>query len=125
MPKEDAQGMAPAPPAAGGITVNGPLAPLSGCTCQPTGRLLDVRRDGHERLVLTERLAWLESALTEIVSGGVYLVSGAPGSRKSGLVTQLALDFGVRGVRALDPDRGSTPAVAGPGREDDQRLAAG
>jgi DNA repair protein RadA/Sms len=65
------------------------------------GRLLDVPRAGHQRLVLSDRLAWLEQALGEVVQGGVYLISGAPGSRKSGLVTQLALEFGLRGMRTL------------------------
>ena len=48
---------------------------------RPTGCLLEVRHDCHSRLVLSERLAWLEQALAEIVVGGIYLIAGAPGSR--------------------------------------------
>src|SRR4051812_35738831 len=37
-------------------------------------------------------------ALTE---GGIHLISGPPGSRKSGLALQLALDRGAHGSRSL------------------------
>lgn len=70
MPMESVQGSAPELPAAGVMTNP---APNAGCTCQPSGKLLDVRRSNHERLSLTERLGWLESSLSEIVRGGVYL----------------------------------------------------
>jgi DNA repair protein RadA/Sms len=94
MSKDDVQGRVPVPlpmVAAGG----------GGFGREVAGRLLDVPRSGHRRLVLSDRLSWLEQALTELVEGGVYLIAGAPGSRKSGLVTQLAMDFGLRGRRTL------------------------
>ena len=65
------------------------------------GRLLDVRRDQGQRLPLTARLGWLEQILTEVVKGGVYLITGAPGSRKSGLASQICLDLGSQGAKVL------------------------
>jgi DNA repair protein RadA/Sms len=82
-------------------TVTPTAAGCAGLCRETGGRLLDVPRTGHQRLPLSDGLAWLEQAMGEIVQGGQYLVSGAPGSRKSGLVTQLALDLGLRGVRTL------------------------
>lgn len=98
MPKEDVQGTAPEPPATG---IASPSGPAAGYPCQPTGRLVDVRRDVRERLGFTERLAWLEGALTEVVRGGQYLLAGVPGSCKSTLATAIALDLGLQGVRSL------------------------
>lgn len=103
MSKEQDQGTSPAPRsmAARKVIAGGAVSPLAVSGPRPAGCLLEVRHDGHSRLVLSERLAWFEQALTEIVVGGIYLVAGAPGSRKSGLTTQLALDFGLRGIRTL------------------------
>lgn len=103
MSKEQDQGSSPEPQpmAAQNALAGAAASPLAGCGRQSTGCLLEVRHDGQSRLVLSEKLAWLESALTEVVVGGIYLLAGAPGSRKSGLATQLAMDFGLRGIRTL------------------------
>lgn len=78
-----------------------PAAGCAGLGRERSGRLLDVHRHGHRRLILPEPLAWFEQTLGEIVEGGAYLLVGAPGSRKSGLCSQLAVGLGLLGVRTL------------------------
>lgn len=44
---------------------------------------------------------WLADAVGVLVVGASYLLGGAPGSRKSGLATQVALDLARQGKRVL------------------------
>src|SRR5688500_12246674 len=41
------------------------------------------------------------SGVTGFAQGGIYLLAGPPGSRKSGLALQVALDRGATGKRSL------------------------
>jgi len=111
MSKEGDQGTVPATgPMVAQNAVAGPAAEPLPIAARPTaGSLLEVRHDSQPRLAVSDRLSWFEQALTEIVTGGVYLIAGAPGSRKSGLATQLAMDFGLRGIRTLTVLTEETP----------------
>lgn len=44
---------------------------------------------------------WLRGFLGGVRRGGIYLLGGAPGSRKSGLSLQIALDLARQGMRSL------------------------
>lgn len=64
--------------------------------------LLQLRVGGQARgLPLSPAMEWLAEALGTLARGGSYLLAGPPGSRKSGLATQLALDVCRWGGRAL------------------------
>lgn len=65
------------------------------------GRLLDVAQARHESLPLSEDLRWLRELCGQVVQGGVYLCAGAPGSNKSTLARQVALDLARQGHRSL------------------------
>lgn len=67
----------------------------------PAQGLSSIRRDQRQSLPLGKRLDWLDELLGGLQSGGVYLLAGAPGGRKSGLATQIALELGSAGVRSL------------------------
>jgi predicted ATP-dependent serine protease len=57
-------------------------------------------KEPSERLPLgqTDRLSWFDDFLGGMLGGGIYLLGGSPGGRKSGLATQLALELGVQGI---------------------------
>jgi len=51
--------------------------------------------------VVLDAEAWFGDTMGIFAAGASYLIGGAPGSRKSGLVTQLALDVACSGGRVL------------------------
>jgi DNA repair protein RadA/Sms len=59
--------------------------------------------DPHEQLPISqsERLAWFDDFLNGILAGGIYLLGGSPGARKSGLATQIALELGGAGIGSI------------------------
>lgn len=67
----------------------------------PTGTLLAVPPDRHSELPLSDDLAFVREALTSLVRGGRYLLSGSPGGYKSRLTTQIGLDLARQGVPSL------------------------
>lgn len=54
----------------------------------------------REHLPLRE-MEWLGSFLGGVQRGAIYLLGGAPGSRKSGMAVQLALDLARQDIRSL------------------------
>lgn len=60
----------------------------------------DVKQRRREDLPLRD-MDWFGSFLGGLRRGGVYLLGGSPGSRKSGLGLQLALDLARQGMRSL------------------------
>lgn len=66
----------------------------------PRRGLALVRREPRVRLPLSARLGWFDE-LIGINAGSISLLAGAPGGRKSGFATQVALDLGAQGVRTL------------------------
>lgn len=56
--------------------------------------LLGVESHEQQIIPLSERLRWLEKAVTKFVQGGIYLIAGEPGIGKSMLALQIALDLG-------------------------------
>ncbi|HEV2292837.1 MAG TPA: AAA family ATPase, partial [Tepidisphaeraceae bacterium] len=63
-----------------------------------------VRASNHALALASPTLARLESSrerIGELVPRAIHLLAGPPGSRKSGLALQLALDYGVAGNRTL------------------------
>lgn len=63
-------------------------------------RLAELGRSKAKRLVLRDN-GWFDDAVGSVVQGASYLLGGAPGSRKSGLATQMALDIARQGKRVL------------------------
>jgi len=63
--------------------------------------LLAIDGTEHAEIELSESLAWLRQRISKFVVGGVYLLAGQPGIGKSRLATQLALDLGRNGQKAL------------------------
>ena len=57
----------------------------------------------HESLPLDEgeRLAWFVDFLGGMLGGGIYLLGGSPGGRKSGLATQIVLELAAAGVPSI------------------------
>jgi DNA repair protein RadA/Sms len=53
------------------------------------------------RPIALKDTAWFGDAVGTFVQGASYLLGGAPGSRKSGLAAQVALDLARQGVRVL------------------------
>jgi DNA repair protein RadA/Sms len=72
-----------------------PMGPSSSCS------LLEVGIAKERPLVLSDQLKWLTEPLGQFWQGYVYLVAGQPGSRKSGLSLQVALDLAQRGQKVL------------------------
>jgi len=61
--------------------------------------LLSVQQASHESLALSEPLQWFVDLLGQFWLGFVYMLAGQPGSRKSGLSLQVALDLAQRGLK--------------------------
>jgi hypothetical protein len=57
-----------------------------------------------------DEMDWLGDFVGGVRRGGVYLLGGSPGSRKSGLALQLALDLTLNGMRSLFLLSEETPA---------------
>lgn len=57
----------------------------------------------HESLPLgqNDRLAWFDEFIGGILGGGIYLLGGSPGGRKSGLATQIVLELATAGVPSI------------------------
>lgn len=53
------------------------------------------------RLIRLNETGWFADAVGSFTGGASYLLGGAPGSRKSGLVTQVAVDLALAGHRVL------------------------
>lgn len=49
----------------------------------------------------TERLAWFDEFIGGLLAGGIYLLGGSPGGRKSGLATQIVLELATQGVLSV------------------------
>jgi predicted ATP-dependent serine protease len=56
-----------------------------------------------ERLPIGEsdRLEWFDDFIGGMLAGGIYLLGGSPGGRKSGLATQIVLELATRGVASV------------------------
>lgn len=65
-----------------------------------THRLAELGRSRARPIALRDN-TWFADAVVFFVVGASYLLGGAPGSRKSGLATQLALDLARQGKRVL------------------------
>ena len=63
--------------------------------------LLAVTGAIEKPITLSEGLRWFTEPLGQFWQGYVYLVAGQPGSRKSGLTLQVALDLASRGQKVL------------------------
>lgn len=63
-------------------------------------RLAELGRSRAKPLTLRDN-TWFADAVGSFVAGASYLLGGAPGSRKSGLATQLALDLARQGKPVL------------------------
>lgn len=63
-------------------------------------RIAELAQNKTRTLTLTDN-GWFAEGVGSFVAGASYLLGGAPGSRKSGLATQLALDLAMQGRRAL------------------------
>jgi len=63
-------------------------------------RLAELGRSKAKPLTLRDN-NWFTDAVGCFVMGASYLLGGAPGSRKSGLATQIALDIARQGKRVL------------------------
>jgi len=63
-------------------------------------RLAEIGRSRVRAITLHEN-AWFSDAVGSFVCGASYLLGGAPGSRKSGMATQIALDVARQGRRVL------------------------
>jgi DNA repair protein RadA/Sms len=63
-------------------------------------RLSGMGKPAGKELTLRDN-AWLADSVGTFVGGASYLLGGAPGSRKSGLAAQLALDLARQGKRVL------------------------
>lgn len=84
----------------------------------PTGghhanSLLSVAPARYESMPLSESMQWLADLCGQVVQGGVYLCHGAPGSNKSTLLRQLALDLAQQGHRTLFIPTEEPPARLG------------
>jgi site-specific recombinase XerD len=49
----------------------------------------------------TERLSWFDDFIGGLLGGGVYLLGGSPGGRKSGLATQLVLELATQNIPSV------------------------
>jgi DNA repair protein RadA/Sms len=67
----------------------------------PANQLLDVPQANYPSLPLSTAFVWLVDLCGQVVQGGIYLCAGAPGSNKSTLARQLALDLARHGHRTL------------------------
>src|SRR4051794_14752298 len=77
---------------------------------RPAGSCLaDVKQVRQGVIELTDT-GWFSDFLGTFAEGGSYLLGGAPGSRKSGLVAQIALDLARRGQSVLIIPTEETPA---------------
>jgi predicted ATP-dependent serine protease len=56
-----------------------------------------------ERLPIGEsdRLEWFDDFIGGMLAGGIYLLGGSPGGRKSGLDTQIVLELATRGIASV------------------------
>lgn len=63
-------------------------------------RLAEVGQSRTRTIALTDA-TWFTDAVGTFVAGASYLLGGAPGSRKSGLAAQIALDVARQGRRVL------------------------
>lgn len=63
--------------------------------------LLDIGSYRPQSLPLSESLDWFRGTVETFAQGASYLLAGQPGSRKSGLALQLALDLADQGLRTL------------------------
>jgi len=70
---------------------------------QGSGPALAVVTEPHGQLPIgqTERLAWLDEFLGGMLGGGIYLLGGSPGGRKSGLATQVVLELAAAGLPSI------------------------
>ena len=59
--------------------------------------------------------AWFTDAVGTFVAGASYLLGGAPGSRKSGLAAQVALDLARQDKKVLIVPPRSRPTACGSG----------
>ncbi len=62
---------------------------------RPHGSLAAVKKVRQDTITLWHN-QWLSDFLGDMIQGGSYLLGGAPGSRKSGLAMQIALDLARR-----------------------------
>ena len=88
----------------GGRGGDGPMAVVHrGPSMATSGSrsLLEIGLAKEKPLVLSDPLKWLIEPLGQVWQGYVYLVAGQPGSRKSGLTLQVALDLAQRGQKVL------------------------
>ncbi len=67
----------------------------------PANSLLRFASGRLAPLPLSPSMTWLGELVGTLARGGCYLLAGAPGSRKSGLAMQLALDLARLGRRVL------------------------
>ncbi|HEV2293196.1 MAG TPA: ATPase domain-containing protein [Tepidisphaeraceae bacterium] len=57
----------------------------------------------HESLPLgqNDRLVWFDEFIGGMLGGGIYLLGGSPGGRKSGLATQIVLELAAAGIPSI------------------------
>lgn len=67
----------------------------------PSATLLQASAQQRTSLPLSDEMAFLNDALHRFVGGGIYLFAGAPGSGKSLLSAQIALEMGKRQIPSL------------------------
>ena len=67
---------------------------------QGNGPTTAVAMEPHERLPIgqSDRLDWFDEFIGGLLAGGIYLLGGSPGARKSGLSNQLALELATNGI---------------------------
>ena len=73
---------------------------VTGLSPELSRKLAELARSKAKPLMLRDN-GWFMDAVGSFVVGASYLLGGAPGSRKSGLATQIALDVARQGSRVL------------------------
>src|SRR4051812_41049788 len=68
---------------------------------KPLTTLLQAGMEDQEHLRLSPQTRWWGMAVNRFAKAGIYLLAGPPGSRKSGLALQLALDLARSHQRTL------------------------
>lgn len=63
--------------------------------------LIQVQQATHVPVPLTDAMQWFNEPLGQFVDGGIYLLAGPPGTRKSGLGLQVSLDLAKQGIKCL------------------------
>jgi DNA repair protein RadA/Sms len=63
--------------------------------------LSEVNIETNKELPITDGMFWFKLLIRRLVCGGIYLISGEPGSGKSTVTIQLGLDMAIQGIPVL------------------------